>query len=359
MVRCEDNGTLGVYYEHTGGGIAAPFSVAIDGERFAVAPEPSPSGVPFGIRLQGDAAAIASALRSGEVAKLVDVEPPLNPGFDTIPLRGSGRAIGSVVAACSRSGDGNLVADGDLLRDSAGRVAIANLTDASDCAAGKGSGMVDVLEGDGVWFVDDQYGRGYINLDPLPPGPDLKVRAATLKYLLTPGRRLDIDVMGCGAAGRVEKLMAAREIPDTDRQAESPGPGTEGEAGVAFGQIEGELGYPSDFIPEDLKVCAERIDTNELVCTTQHLRMGGERNAWGYRLSVPAGAYHVFATFPPGSKNSTGFEDGYRAYYSEMVVCGFDVSCPSHAPVAVTVQASETVPGISPSDWYDAAQAKR
>ena len=228
VVRCENDGSLGLYYEYSEGGVASPFAIAVDGQRFAVSPEPSPGGVPFQTRLAGDTPAIVSALRSGDAAKLTDVVPRLNPGFDEIPLRGSSRAIGNVVASCPGGGGGGVVTDGDLLRDAAGRVAIGNLTESSDCVPGKGSGTVDVREGDGVWFVDDQYGRGYINLDRVPPGPDHKVRTATLNYLLTPGRRLDIDVMGCGAAGRVEELMAAREQPGAVERVEVPDRGPKG-----------------------------------------------------------------------------------------------------------------------------------
>ena len=130
VVRCEDDGSLGVYYEHSDGGVTAPFSLAIDGRTFAVTPRQAPQGVPFDTRLEGDSGAIAAALRTGGTVMLTGLVPPLNPGFDTIRLRGSGRAIGAVVAACARSGKGGPAAGANLLRDSAGRVAIGKLSKA-------------------------------------------------------------------------------------------------------------------------------------------------------------------------------------------------------------------------------------
>ncbi len=353
VVRCEDDGSLGVYYDHSDGGVTAPFSLAIDGRTFAVTPGPAPQGVPFATRLEGDAGAIAAGLRTGGSVTLTGLVPPLNPGFDTIPLRSSGRAIGAVAAACARGGKGAPVAGAKLLRDSSGRVAIGKLSSAEGCVRGKGSGTVDALKEGGFWFVDDKYGRGYINVDPPRAGRNLAIRKATLAYLLTPGRRLDVDVLACGAAGRIEKLVAARERSDGAKQ---PAAEAAIEDAAGTGVIAGDLSYPSDTIPADLSVCAERIDTKEVFCTARQVKSKGKR--LGYRLSVPAGVYHVYATFPPGKGAGTSFDNGYRAYYSEHTLCGHDASCPSHAPVAVAVEAGGTSGDISPSDWYDDAQRK-
>jgi len=362
VVRCEDDGSLGLYYEFSTGGTNDPFTIAVDGEAFPVTLGELPSGVPYQKRLLGDVRSIAEALRGGSLARIVDIAPPLNPGFDSIPLRGSSRAIGKIVAACVGKAGG--ASGGKLLRDAAGRVSIGNLTDQMDCASADGSGTVDEVSRndrngqiEGFWFVNDKYGREFINVEWLAPGKDFKARAATLGYLLTPGQRLDVHVLGCGAAGRVQELVAARERVDTSGEAGVAA--TSGDEGTSQGHIEGELAYPSDFIPDDLKVCAERLDATDVICTSEHRRTGPGANDLGYRLTVPAGAYHVYATFPPGSPDGAGYGVGYRAYYSQHGLCGHLASCPSHAPVVVTVEAGRTVGEITPSDWYDATQTAR
>ncbi len=218
VVRCDDDGSLALYYDFTESGPSGPFAITVDGARFAVVPEAPPASVHYPKRLTGDVAAIAAALRGGGSARIVDIDPPLNPGFDIIPLRGSGRAIGQVVAACTAKG--GATATGELLRDAAGRVSISGLTDQADCAKASGSGTVEEVarnpkngQIESFWFANDTYGREFINVEWLPPGKDFEARSATLSYLLTPGRRLDVDVLGCGAAASIQELVAATEKP--------------------------------------------------------------------------------------------------------------------------------------------------
>ena len=364
-VRCEDSGGLGLYYEYSDGGTNNPFSIEIDGEKFPIRPEASGEGVVFPTRLVGDVPSIVSRLKAGKQVKLVDMTPPLNRGFDTIPLRGSSRAIGAVETSCIPAGgvqasagepprdasgwrtekagsqvtakgcsltsdyeflcievgcsakqdmtlhglltgeilegkfelqidgkpfaieggeyslenaasrtelagdmdgiiaamksgtmlvvhypdlrfeadfekiplrgfsraideveamcvpaDGAQASAGALLRDASGRVSLGNLNNSKDCAFAKTTGTVeDVSRGgpngtiDGVSYADDKFGSSFANVDALKAGPDLQARQATLDYLLTPGRRLSIEIRGCGAAGRIEKLVSATEIP--------------------------------------------------------------------------------------------------------------------------------------------------
>lgn len=120
-----------------------------------------------------------------------------------------------MVAACAAKGGGQ---SADVLRDSAGRVSIDGLTDQPGCASANGSGTVDEVNRnakndqiDGFWFINDQYGRKFVNVEWLAPGKDLMARVATLNYLLTPGRRLDVHLLGCGAAGRTQELVSATE----------------------------------------------------------------------------------------------------------------------------------------------------
>lgn len=99
IVRCDDDGKLGVYYDYSDGGIVGDFALDIDGARFPVVQDSS-SGTPFiGLRTDESPAVIA-AMKRGRAVKIVDADPPLNPGFDTIHLRGSSRAIGRLESAC-------------------------------------------------------------------------------------------------------------------------------------------------------------------------------------------------------------------------------------------------------------------
>lgn len=116
------------------------------------------------------------------------------------------------------------------------------------------------------------------------------------------------------------------------------------------GTITGELSYPSDYIPPDIHVCAEDVATAENHCTGKHI--AGPNDATLYELSVPAGDYRVYAKLTD-PESYAGYGPDYRAYYSELVVCGLDAErCTSHTPVVVTVAAGERVEKIDPIDWY-------
>jgi len=107
--------------------------------------------------------------------------------------------------------------------------------------------------------------------------------------------------------------------------------------------ISGSLSFPSETIPP-MSVCAENLETSEEICTSE--RIEDERFTFrvGYKLTVPPGSYHVYASIP---------NDSYRAYYNQFVVCGLSIDCPSHQPITVNVAAGETVTGIDPQDWYN------
>lgn len=116
------------------------------------------------------------------------------------------------------------------------------------------------------------------------------------------------------------------------------------------GTITGSLSYPSDFDFPRMIVCAEAIDLKSIHCTDKRAVNRRGKLRVTYRLKVPAGSYHVFATIV----NDEPVENyrGYKAYYSEFVTCGLNVNCPSHAPLKVTVRAGQTVTRVDPGDWY-------
>jgi len=111
-----------------------------------------------------------------------------------------------------------------------------------------------------------------------------------------------------------------------------------------IGTIEGSLGYPSDFIPSDMKVCAKEILTEKEYCTNEHIEDDKYTYKVGYKLEVPHGSYYVFAT--------TQLIQDYKAYYSEFVTCGLRADCPSHQQITVEVETGDVVTNIDPQDWY-------
>lgn len=111
------------------------------------------------------------------------------------------------------------------------------------------------------------------------------------------------------------------------------------------GTIEGSLSYPSEGIPEDMKVCAVNIMTNKETCTSKQLKSSQYTNGTGYKLEVPAGTYNVYAW--------TSIMPDCKAYYSEAVTCGLESACTSHKPLSVKVTASKTTSKVDPADWYN------
>lgn len=105
--------------------------------------------------------------------------------------------------------------------------------------------------------------------------------------------------------------------------------------------IMGDLSFPSDYIPDDMQVCAEEVSTSEKHCDAKIAKKGSRKV---YVLSVPAGRYQVYA--------QTDDKPGYRAYYSDAVVCGLEITCTSHKPITVTLAEGEQRSAIQPHDWY-------
>lgn len=116
------------------------------------------------------------------------------------------------------------------------------------------------------------------------------------------------------------------------------------------GVITGALSYPSDFDFPRMIVCAETVGSKRIHCTDKRLVNRRSRKVT-YKLRVPAGDYHVFATIVNDDDPAEAYR-GYKAYYSEFVTCGLSINCPSHEPIKVTVRAGRTSAGINPGDWY-------
>lgn len=104
-VRCDAPGNLNLYIELTNLDVNDSLDVVVGDQRFRVSGT-SNTEAPYSSRLDGDTAAILGALKVGSSAVLDRPQYPFNPGYDTIPLRGSSRAIGALEAQCGVGGVG-------------------------------------------------------------------------------------------------------------------------------------------------------------------------------------------------------------------------------------------------------------
>jgi hypothetical protein len=131
----------------------------------------------------------------------------------------------------------------------------------------------------------------------------------------------------------------------------SPGPGLA--AAPQPGVIEGSLSYPSEFIPDDMTICAENLATKQIYSTRKHVKAKKYQYKVGYKLAVPPGDYHVYAQLPDPDRYGATYSKDYRAYYSQFVKCGMSVECQDHTPIVVKAKSGETVSGVDPQDWYN------
>ena len=102
-VRCGPEG-LALYAELTNLTLDDAFTLVIGGQRFAVSGRSREESAPYSNRLDGDVPAIVAAMKGAETVVIDRPQYPLNPGFDTIPLRGAAEAIGALEAQCAASG---------------------------------------------------------------------------------------------------------------------------------------------------------------------------------------------------------------------------------------------------------------
>lgn len=107
--------------------------------------------------------------------------------------------------------------------------------------------------------------------------------------------------------------------------------------------IEGSLGYPSEGIPDDLKVCALEKETEEEHCTLEKKEDEKYVYGVGYELSLPSGEYFVKASRPDA--------EAFKGVYTEYVECGMEEGCRSHKPILVQVSDGESQEGVDVLDW--------
>ncbi|MBN9469990.1 MAG: hypothetical protein J0J10_14585, partial [Bosea sp.] len=113
-------------------------------------------------------------------------------------------------------------------KDQTGRiVAMANLSTASGCSKASGVGRVvdqhfEFGQMKGVTFKDSKYGESYLNLPLLATISPASARARVAEgfaTLLVKGQDLKVVTLGCGAAGRIEKLASVELVGPPARAA--------------------------------------------------------------------------------------------------------------------------------------------
>ena len=152
-----------------------------------------------------------------------------------------------------------------------------------------------------------------------------------MKKWLWRGGPASVGILACAALLGCDNPAPDAPARPVDTTIPEPKPAT----------ITGELGYPSDYIPEDMRVCAERVGTSDKKCDARFSVQKGRRI---YTLTVPPGNYRVYA--------ETRDWPDYKAYYTEAVVCGLSVDCPSHEPITLELLAGDTRTKVDPQDWY-------
>jgi len=113
---------------------------------------------------------------------------------------------------------------------------------------------------------------------------------------------------------------------------------------VMTAKISGKVSFPSEMIPEDLTVVIRNNGSGKLYTTRDW-----NKKTKNYLIEVAApGMYEVFALSQQ--------KPGYKAYYSEFVVCGLGAACKSHKPIILDVQPEAELNNIDPADWYSGQQ---
>jgi hypothetical protein len=123
------------------------------------------------------------------------------------------------------------------------------------------------------------------------------------------------------------------------------------ETQVTSGYITGQVGYPSEYIP-DQKVCAYNISTGYTYCQNK-VFAGSDYSNNTYTMELDEGSYQVYAMLLEPIEGGADITTDYKAYYSEFVTCGMSVGCDSHLPITVVVVAEMTTENVDPTDWYD------
>ena len=112
-----------------------------------------------------------------------------------------------------------------------------------------------------------------------------------------------------------------------------------------YGSITGNILYPSEGIPNDVKVTAVSLSDGK----TYDATVTNDGVQATYSVSVPAGKYNIYGT-RAGFKDAAGVV--WKAYYDQFVLCGMSTTCKDTSKIVLNVQASKTVSNVTIGDWY-------
>lgn len=114
------------------------------------------------------------------------------------------------------------------------------------------------------------------------------------------------------------------------------------------GILEGSIIPPAGVSVSQLQVCAVNVATKESFCNGSK-RVTDKKfiKGVGYRLTVPAGSYSVYATTARNPRDP----NAYRAYYTEFVTCGDLKTCTDHTTITVDAINNFIQSNIDPTDW--------
>lgn len=107
--------------------------------------------------------------------------------------------------------------------------------------------------------------------------------------------------------------------------------------------IEGNIGYPSDYVPE-MDVYLENVESGDLYVQTIAGSMDGESK---YIFeNIPDGEYIAYAV--PIEEGVGSFIGGY----THAVPCGLSTECTNHEYISLEVKDGTHLTDINIYDWY-------
>jgi hypothetical protein len=146
--------------------------------------------------------------------------------------------------------------------------------------------------------------------------------------------------------GERQQSAADSETTSETRSEKNQLPGDATKEPVEEGTITGSLTYPSEGIPADLVIHAFNTETRQDFFVKDHLKDSRFKYGVGYKITVPAGKYHVYGVL--------GSQPDQRAYYDEFIKCGADTTkCEDLSRIVVTVEPGKESEDAIVGDWYN------
>lgn len=113
------------------------------------------------------------------------------------------------------------------------------------------------------------------------------------------------------------------------------------------GAITGKVAYPSSGIVAQLVYAVNTLGAAKGAYSVETV----QQQSTFTLLAVAPGSYFVYSAVRPVLLRGD-CRSAFGAAFTRAVVCGLDVHCTDHRPVAVKVQAGSTTSGVDVFDWY-------